>query len=1523
MSSILNKGFHPGRSPVMIAMCYVVFAGLWIYVSSFLLQLSTDDSVILSQLELVNGVFFVALSGALLYLLLKYGQGPAANADDHVQAPPGDNRPSTRRLVVMLMSLLLLVPVVGVGILAYQEPRLERDTLNNLDAIAKLKALQIESWINERQSDGYTLARDPSFVAQVVRLARGDDGPKQALRARLNAFRNAYGYRSIVLLNAQGGGLLTSGEPHRPLANQQEMLMSLPATGFQVMPLFRDAEGTLHFDLLVGLGPDGASETRPGYILIHIEPEQFLLPYMTRWPDSSPSGETLLVRDDGDSVMFLNQPKFSQANPLDLQFSTRDPHLAAAFAVRSGGSGVFQGKDYRGVPVLAAFHAVNGTRWQIIAKLDRAEVLEPLYILVRWISLISLLAVSVISISLIILWRQQQRVYGLALQAEKTKTDRALRHFYELPFIGMAITSPTTRRWLLFNDCLCEILGYEFDELAQMTWDDVTHPDDLKQNFAAFDRVVRAESDGYTLDKRFVRKDGAIVFATVDVKCVRKPDGTADYLVSTVRDITGTKLAEQALKASEARLRTLLNTIPDLIWLKDTAGVYLFCNPVFERVFGADEDEIVGKTDYDFVDKDLADFFQENDRKVILDQQPTIAEESLSFRRTGYHCVFETIKTPVFDPQGRLVGVLGIARDITDRKQAQQRLSLIIEGSNDAPWDWDLVQDELYYSPQFWRMFGYEIDELSADSGLWRRLAHADDIHAVEEAIERLTSGVQDRESVECRFRHKDGHYVPTLIRGIATCDETGKTVRLTGTLMDLSERKSIEAEMHLAAQVFEQSREGIMITDADRTIVMVNKAFTEITGYEAAEALGKTPRLVSSDRHDAAFFQAIDETLARDGYWQGEIWNKRKDDSVYPEWLSITQAVDAGGKLTGYIGVFEDITQRKQYEEHIRWLAHYDPLTRLPNRALLLDRARHAITLSERQNKKVSVLFCDLDRFKYVNDTLGHGMGDKLLAEVANRLLSVVRDGDTVSRQGGDEFVLLLPNTDAHGAARVAEKVLAAVNQAYQIDDYRLTVSFSIGIAVCPDDGREFDVLAKYADIAMYRAKHMGRNDYCFFTSDLQQTTAHALRLESDIPHAIEAGELQVYYQPQVALDGGAVIGVEALLRWKHSEFGMIPPDEFIPIAERSGQILQIGEWVLRSATRQLKTWLEMGFEPIKVAVNLSVRQLKQPHIYEKVKAILEETDLQPGLLELELTESMLMENQENVIETLYKLSELGVQIAIDDFGTGFSSLSYLKRLPVDNLKIDKTFVQDMLTNPDDAIIARSIITLGHSLGLTVIAEGVETGAQVDFLRDHNCDQLQGYVFSRPLPVDEVTRLLAGPKRMPVLPGAGIGQTAKTLLLVDDEPTVLLALERGLHSEGYRILTATSGEQGLEVLAVNQVGVIVADQRMPGMSGVEFLSKAKELYPDTIRVVLSGYTDVEFITDAINRGDIYRFFTKPWEIDVLRANINEAFRRYEMLIENRRLARDLKEANKLLARLSGGGDGRSDSSGPALGGGS
>jgi len=582
-------------------------------------------------------------------------------------------------------------------------------------------------------------------------------------------------------------------------------------------------------------------------------------------------------------------------------------------------------------------------------------------------------------------------------------------------------------------------------------------------------------------------------------------------------------------------------------------------------------------------------------------------------------------------------------------------------------------------------------------------------------------------------------------------------------------------------------------------------------------------------------------------------------------------------------IGVARDISERLQAAQRLQHMSNYDSLTGLPNRSLFFHTLRDAIELAQDKNWRIAVLFITLDRFKVVNDSLGPALGDELLRQFSTRLVRCVRLRDTIGRLGGDEFALILTMTREQTedeAVSVANEVREALRAPFDLNGQKAVLTASIGIAMYPDDATDPGTLVKYADVAMVRAKEAGRDGYRFFTAGMNVQVLARLDLELALRGAIDGNQFELHYQPKLDLNTGRVSGVEALLRWRRPGFGLVYPAEFVPVLEDTGLVVRVGAWIVGEACRQIAAWNAGGVRDVRVAVNVSSRQFVEGDLEGDIRAALAEHRVDPGLLELELTESALMSNFEHTVQVLERLKALGIRIAIDDFGTGYSSLAYLKRFPIDKLKIDIAFVRDITTNPDDAAIALAIISMAHSLHMQVIAEGVESRAQMALLRRHRCDEIQGFHFARALVPADLARLVLENRAQPTRP-AEDDRNVQTLLVVDDDVNVLAALHRLFRRDNYRVLTAASPSEGFELLALYHVQVILCDQKMPGMNGTEFLSKVKEMYPDTMRIILSGYTGVETVLDSINRGAIYRFYTKPWNDTELRDNVRLAFRQY------------------------------------------
>jgi diguanylate cyclase (GGDEF)-like protein/PAS domain S-box-containing protein len=716
------------------------------------------------------------------------------------------------------------------------------------------------------------------------------------------------------------------------------------------------------------------------------------------------------------------------------------------------------------------------------------------------------------------------------------------------------------------------------------------------------------------------------------------------------------------------------------------------------------------------------------------------AAEHRLLAKDGQYRFYWVEATLQHDPKGKEEGAVVCATDITAIKKqhdalldSERQLKEAQRIAQIGRWELDLTTGEVIQQSdellQIW-----ELSEPPRRYEDCLALIHPDDRQAVDEAFQE---SIRDRRlfSASCRLLLAGGRIKWVQLRGVMLGGENGRPLRANGTLQDVTAQRQTDEQLSLAASVFETSLNGVVITDAEARIIRVNPAFSRILGYEPDEVIGKKTSIFKSKRHDPTFFKQLWAKLSSEGEWHGEIWDRRKDGESIPLWQNISAVRDKRGSVKNYISVFYDLTEQKRSAAHIHHLAYYDSLTDLPNRQLFNERCEQAMKMAQRTGRRMCLLFLDLDRFKYINDSLGHPVGDALLRAVAQRLVQNLRQGATIARLGGDEFVLLLQNARGpEDGQEVAAKIIAVLSRPFVVQGHRLEVGASIGVSCYPGDGEDAATLIKNADLAMYQAKEEGRGKFLFYKSHLTDQAQERQFLEGELRKALEQSELFLQYQPQVDLADGRLVGSEALLRWRHPERGVIAPDKFIPIAEETGLIIQLGEWALRTACRQAMEWMHKGLGLHPIAVNISGVQIERSDLVGAVADILAETGLPAEFLELEITETYVMRQAQENVNVLDGLRSFGVSLAIDDFGTGQSSLAYLKRLPVNKLKIDRSFVSDLPSGENEAAIARAIVALGHSLHLKVLAEGIETAAQAEFLRELGCDEAQGFLFSRPI---------------------------------------------------------------------------------------------------------------------------------------------------------------------------------------------
>ena len=793
----------------------------------------------------------------------------------------------------------------------------------------------------------------------------------------------------------------------------------------------------------------------------------------------------------------------------------------------------------------------------------------------------------------------------------------------------------------------------------------------------------------------------------------------------------------------EEQFRTIVAQVPGAVFRARPGGHIDFVSEAIEEISGHPAERFMLATTDDW-----ANIIHPEDRRM----QRHAARDALA-AGSAYEIEYRIIDAGGIErwvlesgqPQGEWGSeefrVDGIIYDISERKHDEMRIEALLTEQG-------AILDNVMFGVLFVRerrivsanrraeaLFGYGEAELVGRSTEILFPGRAEYERLWLEKYPKIAAGPDTGEEIQ--FRRRDGSSFWLLVSGCAL-DSARPNEGSIWVFADITERKLAEEKLRLSATVLEHIADGVTVLDVHGRVLATNPAFTQITGFTEMEALGQQSSLTRPGRDDEPFYRQMWQDLLETGFWRGERWEKRKNGEAYLEWLTVSSVRDDSDQVTHYVCVFSDITEVKESQDKLDHLAHHDPLTALPNRLLFHDRLQHAMVRCARAGQQLAVLFIDLDRFKNVNDTLGHHVGDLLLKQVAGQLAACLREGDTLARLGGDEFIVLLEDVGGQGAAHVAEKLMALFEQPLTVSGYELFVTGSVGISLFPQDATDLNMLIRNADVAMYQAKARGRNGYQFYAPSMSGEGAMRLRLESLLRRAIEKGEIFLEYQPQVEIDTGRLVGVEALVRWDSPELGRVAPVRFIPVAEDTGFISQLGQWVLAEACSQMRRWDRAGLAVPKMAVNLSVRQFERGSIAPVVAAVLQETGLAAGRLQLEVTESVIM-NTSDALQHINELRAVGVGLAIDDFGTGYSSLAYLSQLPVQTLKIDRSFIQDILVDANDEAIAVAVIQLGKSLNLSVVAEGVENEEQAAFLLRHGCRQAQGYLYSRPVAAGDI----------------------------------------------------------------------------------------------------------------------------------------------------------------------------------------
>ena len=982
----------------------------------------------------------------------------------------------------------------------------------------------------------------------------------------------------------------------------------------------------------------------------------------------------------------------------------------------------------------------------------------------------------VISAAMLLIYRRHMHSVEMDQQAELSSREAEFRAFFEQAAVGVAKIDSQNGRFLRVNQRYCDITGYSMAEMLGLNCLDITHPDDVTVDFANMQKLINGDIREYSIEKRYFNKDGGLVWVMLTVSPLWKQGAIPDNHIAVIQDITDRKQAEETLTiiargvSASTGEQFFYSLVAHLA--KSLGADFAFVGELLPKSLESIRTLAVnalGKSADNFVyaleGTPCSRVVNEGPCAVLRDVQ-VLFPSDLLLAEMGVEAY---VGVPLFDSSGTALGLIAvlyrqpimqetkilatldifatravaeISRLRADEilRQSESKYRSIVENTQEGIWQIDAEGTTVFVNQRMASMLGYSVDMIMGRS-LFDFMDEEGKVIA-ERNIERRRSGIIEQH--EFKFLSRDNAFVWTQLNTAPVFDSNGTYDGAIALVTDITEHRQADQRMRQLSSALEQTADAVLITDMQGIIEYANPAFTQNTGFTQQEVLGQNPRLIKSGAHDTAFYQKLWQTIEVGEVYRAVLTNRRKDGSEYFEEKTITPLKDTTGRITHYISTGKDVTERMHSQQKMQHMAQHDALTELPNRTLLLDRVNQAIARARWHKRIVSVIFIDLDRFKTINDTLGHEIGDLLLQQLAARFIACVREGDTVARFGGDEFVILLDDVADEGDIRsMVTKVLDALMPTYEVGRHQLYISASIGVSLYPSDGEDATTLLKHADVAMYRAKELGKNTYQFYSADMSARAFQRLTLESSLRNALARGEFCLHYQPVMDLKSGCISSVEALIRWQHPDLGLVMPSDFISALEDTGLIVPVGEWVLMTACTQLDLWHQQGWPALRLAVNLSPRQFQNNDMLRCLRHALSLLHCPPGQLELEITESMLMQQGGVTLQMLDDIHALGIRLAIDDFGTGYSSLAYLRRFPVDTLKIDRSFVRDIPGDPDDCAITTAVTVLAQSMRLFVVAEGVENIAQKDFLVQLGCHLMQGYFFSKPLPAEAFTHLL------------------------------------------------------------------------------------------------------------------------------------------------------------------------------------